>query len=85
MALFKKADIEIEIEKSTHLLVLDQKWHALFKDKKPNKVKKLEKELNDLLKIQGKLTTEHKEYFNLKKQMMDEIVRSMGEAYQKEQ
>lgn len=81
MALFKKNDFEIQIDKTTHLLVLDQKWHELFKDQKPAKVKKLEKDLNDLLKIQGTLTTEHKEYINLKKQMMDEIVRSMGEAY----
>lgn len=81
MALFKKNNIEIQIDKSTHLLVLDKKWHELFKNKKPPKVKKIEKELNDLLKIQGTLTTEHKEYLNLKKQMMDEIVNSMGEAY----
>jgi len=81
MALFKKSNIEIQIDKTTHLLVLDQKWHELFKDKKPPKVKRIEKELNDLLKIQGNLTTEHKEYLNLKKQMMDEIVTNMGEAY----
>ena len=81
MALFKKSNIEIEIDKTTHLLVLDQKWHELFKGNKPSKVKRLEKELNDLLKVQGNLTTEHKEYLNLKKQMMDEIVNNMGEAY----
>ena len=81
MPLFGKKDVEIEIDKNTHLLVLDQKWHELFRDGKPGKVLRLEKELNDLLKKQGTCTTELKEYSELKKKMMDEIVNSMKEAY----
>lgn len=81
MALFGKRDVELDIDKNTHLLVLDQKWHQLFKDKKPMKVQSLEKELNQLLQKQGTYTTELKEYSDLKKKMMDEIVNSMKEAY----
>jgi len=81
MALFKKKDFEIQIDKATHLLVLDQKWHELFNDKKPARVLRIEKELNTLVKSQGTLNTELKEYQNLKKQIMSEIVNSMGVAY----
>lgn len=76
-----KKDFEIQIDKSIHLLVLDKKWHELFKNKKPLKVQSLEKELNELLKRQGKLTNELKDYQNLKKKMMDEIVQNMGGTY----
>lgn len=79
--MFGKKDFEISIDKSTHLLTLDAKWHELFKDKKPMRILSLEKELNDLLKRQGTLNTELKEYQNLKKKMMDEIVQNMGGTY----
>ena len=75
-----KSNKNIHIEKKTHLLVLDQKWHELFKNKKPGKVINLEKKLNALLKEQGKLTTESKEYYNLKKKIMQEIVENMGDT-----
>lgn len=79
--MFGKKDIEISIDKNTHLLTLDVKWHELFKDKKPLKVQGLERELNNLLKRQGTLNTELKEYQALKKKMMDEIVQNMGGTY----
>ncbi len=81
MSFLKRNSIEIEIDKNTHLLVLDQKWHELFNDKKPSRIKTIEKEVNDLLKKQGTYNTELKEYSTLKKKMMDEIVESMKEAY----
>lgn len=79
--MFGKKDFEISIDKNTHLLTLDVKWHELFKNKKPIKVQILEKELNNLLKRQGTLNTELKEYQALKKKMMDEIVQNMGGTY----
>ncbi len=79
MAWFNK-NKQIHIDKKTHLLVLDQKWHELFKDNKPGKVIALEKKLNSLLKEQGKLTTESKEYYNLKKKIMQDIVDGMSLA-----
>ncbi len=81
MAFFKKKDMEFDIDKKTHLLVLDQKWHQLFKGRKPLRIAALEKELNQLLKKQGTYTTELKEYSGLKKKMMDEIMGSMGQAH----
>ncbi len=59
---------------------MDQKWHALFKGKKPGKILSLEKKLNGLIKEQGKLTTESKEYHQLKKKIMKEIVEGMNGA-----
>lgn len=78
MAFFKKKDIELAVDKNTHLLVLDQKWHELFKQNKSLKVQGIEKRLNNLLKEQGMLNTERKEYQKLKQKMMDEIVQGMG-------
>lgn len=44
------------------VLVLDQKWHRLFAiSGKPDDVKQLEEELNELLARQGKLNNELKE------------------------
>ncbi len=84
MAFFKKKDMEFDIDKTTHLLVLDQKWHQLFKGRKPLRIAVLEKELKQLLKKQGTYTTELKEYSALKKKMMDEIMESMGQVYDEE-
>lgn len=81
MGLFGKKDIELVVDKKVHLLVLDQKWHELFKGKKPLRIQQLEKKLNDLLKEQGTLTTELKEYQKLKQKMMAEIVNGMSDAY----
>lgn len=75
---------QIEIEKTGHIVVLDQSWHALFEGKKTPKVVLLENKLNKLLKEQGKVNTEYKAYKVLKKQMMEEIVQGMDAAFNKE-
>ena len=57
------------------ILTLDYKWHRLFTQTNPNKaILRLEEELNDLLKKQGKATTESKDIKRLKKKLMQEIV-----------
>ena len=61
--------------KKIPILTLDNKWYKLF----PNlndypKVMQLARNLNDLLKKQGKLNTETKDIKNLKKKLMQEIV-----------
>ena len=62
-------------EKKIPILTLDNKWHRLFTQTNPNKtILRLEKELNDLLKKQGKATTESKDIKRLKKKLMQEIV-----------
>ncbi len=60
------------------ILTLDHKWHRLFTQVVPNaEVKRLEKEMNELLKRQGKLTTETKDIKKIKNKLMDDIVSMM--------
>ena len=48
--------------KKIPVLTLDNKWYQLFVHAQPDKkIKRLEEELNELLKRQGKATTETKE------------------------
>ncbi len=57
------------------VVTLDNKWHKIWTMiEKPNDVKKQEKELNELLRKQGKINTESKDIKKLKKKMMDEIL-----------
>ncbi len=57
------------------VVTLDNKWHKIWTMiEKPGEVKKLEEKLNDLLRKQGRITTEMKDIKKLKKKMMDEIV-----------
>ena len=63
------------------ILVLDQKWHRLFDiSGKPEEVKKLEVELNELLQLQGKLNNEQRELKKLKNRLMNNIVSNMENA-----
>lgn len=64
--------------KKIPIVILDERWHELFSDyDKPAKIKEIESKLNELLKLQGKLTTELKEYKQLKKKLMLEIIEHM--------
>lgn len=80
LGFFRRDNFEVQIDKTIHLLVLDNKWHELFDGKKPIRVQSIERKLNGLLKEQGSLNTQLKEYVQLKKKMMDEIVSHMGSA-----
>lgn len=63
------------------ILTLDVRWHTLFPDyEKTPRMKSLEKELNNLIKKQGKLSTGNKEMKKLKKRLMNEIVENMEAA-----
>lgn len=56
-------------------LTLDQKWHKLFAVIKPSRqLKSLEKQLDTLLKKQGRATTQSKEIRKLKSKLMKEIL-----------
>lgn len=67
--------------KKIPVLTLDNKWHQLFTQAQPDKrIKRLEEELNELLKKQGKATTETKEIRKLKKKLMNEIMDNAVEA-----
>lgn len=66
--------------KKIPILTLDNNWHRLFTQTEPSKeILELEKEINTLLKKQGKLNTDTKEIRKLKKRLMDEIVTLMDE------
>lgn len=64
--------------KKIPILTLDTRWHELFPEyDKPDHIKVLEKQLNELLKKQGKMVNEVKDMKVLKKKLMSEIVENM--------
>lgn len=66
--------------KKIPILTLDNNWHRLFTQTQPTEeISSLEKEINSLLKKQGKMNTETKDIRKLKKRLMDEIVTLMDE------
>lgn len=68
-------------KKKIPILTLDNKWHQLFTQKKPNKqILKLEDELNELLKLQGRVNQDIKNIKKLKKKLMTEIVENADGA-----
>lgn len=79
----KKGNINIDLirEKKIPILTLDNRWHSLFdKQKKTFLVKQLEKQVNGLLKKQGKLVNEIKNLKKIKKNLMSEIVTNIPES-----
>ncbi len=67
-------------DKRIPVLILDNKWHKLFKRSGTTpEIEKLEKELTDLLKRQGKLNSEIKDIKKVKGELMNNIVSSMDE------
>lgn len=66
---------------SLPIVVLDKEWHKLFEGRrKPMNVKKLEQELNELIKLQGKCNTDRKDLKKLKNKLMEEIVDNMEQS-----
>lgn len=63
------------------LLTLDARWHQLFPDHlKTKKLKRLEKELNELVKKQGQLNQDLKDFSAAKKSLMDNILLNMTDG-----
>lgn len=70
-------------DKRVPILTLDNKWYKLFTDlTQAGEIPELEKQLNDLLKRQGKLNVDSKNIRKLKKKLMDEIVSMADELEQ---
>lgn len=68
-------------DKKIPLLTLDHKWHRLFTQTQPDRhLKRLEEELNELIKKQGKANNEVKEIRKLKHRLMKEIMDNAAEA-----
>lgn len=59
------------------LLTLDKGWHDLFYEGKPKEIERLEKELNDAIKSQGKINSEKEELNNLKQTLLKQIMDNM--------
>lgn len=67
--------------KKIPILPLDNRWHQLFPDEaKPARIKKLEKEVMELVKREGGVNHEMKNLTKLKKKLMKEIVENMEET-----
>ena len=62
------------------ILTLDSRWHELFPEyRKTNRIKELERMINELLKKQGKVSDDRKEMKKLKQRLMEEIISNMSE------
>ena len=59
------------------VLTLDKGWHDMFWDGKPKEVQKLEKELTNALKGQGKVKNDREELNSLKKTLLKQILDNM--------
>lgn len=68
--------------KKMPIITLDNSWHQLITEIKTPQIGNLEKELNKLLKEQGKLNTDYIEYTRLKKEMLDTILELTHEAFE---
>lgn len=67
--------------KTIPVLILDPKWHKLFsKTGSSDEIKSLEAKLQELLKRQGKLTSQNRDLKKIKNNLMDEIVSNMEGA-----
>ena len=77
----EKKDIFVESLKGKDIpaLTLDNKWYHLLGKVGFEDIRAGEKQLNDLLKRQGKINTETKEIKKVKRRLMDEIVSLMDE------
>lgn len=64
------------------IITLDNSWHQLITEIKTPGIGNLEKELNKLLKEQGKLNTDYIEYTRLKKEMLDTILELTHQAFE---
>lgn len=78
----RKKPNHIKIMKQIHPLTLDQRWHSLFGKHKTLKMKELENKLNALLKSQGQSTNDYKEYSQLKKKLLSDIIGDMPDAFE---
>ncbi|WP_242965320.1 hypothetical protein [Petroclostridium xylanilyticum] len=66
------------------LLIVDERWNALFKiEEKTKTIIEREEKLKDLLKEQSRLFNEKKEITHAKKMCMDRIIKLTDEAYEK--
>lgn len=67
-------------KKKLPILTLDERWHSVFpQESKSHVIRKLEEQVNNQLKKQGKVSNDLKELTKLKATLMNEIVQNMDE------
>ena len=74
-----KADFSEALKgKKLPIISLDERWHTLFpENNKPTYIKELEKNLDKLMKQQGKIISDMKDMKKVKNRLMDGIVANM--------
>lgn len=60
------------------LLTLDRKWYLLFDENKPKNIQKIEKELNEVIKSQGRIKEEKQKLNTLKQKLLKQIMDNMN-------
>lgn len=82
---YDNSDYEELIDmKQVPILPLDNRWHQLFpNNNKPPRIKKLEKQVMDLVKRESGVSTQMRDLSKLKKNLMKEIVNNMQESDEK--
>lgn len=67
--------------KGIPILTLDQRWYHLINDKiKTDEIRYWEKQLNELLKRQGKINNDIKEVKKLKSQLIQDVMDNMDDS-----
>lgn len=69
-------------EKNVPILILDQKWLSLFPEKKKTaQIKKLEEELKELLKRQGKVNADLKNMKKVRDKITQDVLDSVDDSH----
>ena len=72
------SEITYDSLKNNPILTLDERWYHLVNDKiKTDEIAYWEKQVNELLKKQGRLNTDIKDIKKLKKQLINDVVENM--------
>lgn len=81
-----KSYMEYIDSKKVPILPLDNRWHQLFpENNKPARIKKLEKEVMDLIKRESNVNHELAKLVKAKKKLMNGIVNNMEESAQNDE
>ena len=70
-----------DVFKNIPILTLDERWYHLINEKnKTDEIAYWEKQVNELLKKQGRINNDIKDIKKLKKQLINDVVENMAEA-----
>lgn len=80
----KKREFDSRVQKnySIPMLILDERWHAVFKNtEKTDEIIENEEKLKELLKEESRLAFEKKEIISRKKNCLDKIIKLTPEVF----